>query len=120
MLRRSFSAAMLAVSSGSMMAPAEAVIIMREGPPTAREEIIPAARPGHVWSNGHWQWHNSGHRWIAGRWIPTRPGYLYSQPEWIERDGRSSLQRGTWRRADRDGDDMPNRMDRAPDNPLRF
>ena len=111
---------MLAAGIGSTIAPVDAVIIMREGPPMAREEIIPAARAGHVWSNGHWRWHNSGHRWNAGRWIRERPGYLYSQPEWIERDGRLSLQRGTWRRADRDGDAMPNCMDRAADNPRRF
>ena len=120
MIRRTLLAAMLASAIGSLAAPAGAVIIVREGPPRAREEVVPAPRSGYVWANGHWQWRNGRHRWIAGRWIRERPGYRYRQPEWIERDGRWSLNRGTWRRrGDRDGDGVPNRMDQAPDNPRR-
>jgi hypothetical protein len=42
---------------------------------------------------------------------------------WVERDGRWAYQAGRWERGnrnrDRDGDGVPNRMDRAPNNPNR-
>ena len=119
MIRRTLLGAMLAATLGGVAVPASAAIIVRDGPPAARDETVPATRQGYVWVNGHWQWRNGAYRWVAGNWIRERRGYRYSQPEWIERDGRWTLNRGAWRRGDRDGDGVPNRMDRAPDNPRR-
>ena len=36
-----------------------------------------------------------------------------------DRDGRWNMNRGGWRRGDRDGDGVPNRLDNAPNNPNR-
>lgn len=44
----------------------------------------------------------------------ARTGYHWSQPTWHERDGRWEFARGEWRRGDRDGDGIPNRVDRTP------
>lgn len=120
MIRRTLLGAMLAATIGGVAVPAGAVIIVRERPPAARAEPVPAARRGYLWANGHWQWRNGAHRWVAGHWIRERRGYRYSQPEWIERDGRWTLNRGAWRRGDRDGDGVPNRQDRRPDDPRRY
>ena len=120
MSRRKFMVALLAATLGAGAVPAEAVVVVRKAPPAARDETGPAARRGYVWANGQWQWRNGAHRWVRGSWIRERRGYRYSQPEWTERNGRWTLNRGAWRRGDRDGDGVPNRMDRAPDNPRRY
>ena len=57
--------------------------------------------------------------WHAGTWGRARHGYRSAEPQGRERDGRWVLERGGWRRGDRDGDGVPNRVDRAPDNPRR-
>jgi hypothetical protein len=53
---------------------------------------------------------------MQGYWVKARPGYAYREPRWVERDGRWEMRRGGW---DRDGDGVPNRHDRRPDNPYR-
>jgi hypothetical protein len=52
---------------------------------------------------------------ISARHERDRRGYQYSQPNWAERDGRWVMTRGNWRRNDRDGDGIPNRVDRDRD-----
>ena len=105
-----------AVTPLSSMAQVE--IQLNYGPPTPRYEVIPAPRTGYVWSGGHWQWQGNRHVWIAGNWQAERSGYSYYQPRWVERDGG-----GGWnyrgQRWDRDGDGVPNRQDRRPDDPRR-
>jgi hypothetical protein len=51
--------------------------------------------------------------------VRERHGYYYAPTRWVERDGRHYYYGGGWRRGDRDGDGVPNRYDRAPDNPYR-
>ena len=85
-------------------------------PPAVRYEVVPAPRSGYVWSGGHWQYDGNQHVWADGSWQDSRPGYVYSQPRWVERNGRWGYQSSRW---DRDGDGVPNRQDRAPDNPRR-
>ena len=119
MIRKLVIAGLLAASFGSIATSADAVVYVRTAPPAPREEVIPEARRGHVWSAGHWEWRNRKHEWVAGNWVRERRGYTYNQPTWVESNGRWSMQRGSWRRGDRDGDGVPNRLDRAPDNPNR-
>lgn len=121
MIKKLVLAAMLATSFGTVAIPVEAATIVRTAPPPMREEVVPSPRRGHVWVNGHWDWRNNRHQWVKGAWVRDRSGYRYNQPAWTERDGRWHMQRGNWARtrADRDGDGVPNRMDRAPNNPNR-
>lgn len=118
MIRKILLAAMLAASFGSI-APAGAQIIVRIAPPPPRAEVAPPPRRAHVWVPGHWEWKNRRHQWVAGTWVRERRGYVYNQPRWEERDGRWHMQRGNWSRGDRDRDGVPNRQDKAPNNPNR-
>ncbi len=85
-------------------------------PPPPRAERMPSPRRGMVWSQGHWEWNGNRYHWVPGEWVRVRHGQHYRQPQWRERDGRWELDRGRW---DRDGDGVPNRRDRRPDNPYR-
>ena len=124
-------AATLAIAPGSASAQSYTV---RIAPPEARQQVEPAARRGYVWVPGYWNWNaqRNRHVWMQPTWVRDRPGYRYTQPQWVERDGRWGLQRGNWARGDRDRDGVPNRMDRdrdgdgvrnrndsAPSNPRR-
>ncbi len=131
-----FSAAMAASMLAAVLpvAAAPANVIIRIGPPPLQEESVPAPRRGYDGSPGYWNWNprRTRHDWVRGSWIRSRPGYTYSQPEWVDRDGRWEQRRGAWSRGDRDrdglpnsrdrdrdGDGVPNRRDNAPDNPRR-
>lgn len=84
-------------------------------PPPPRYEVIPAPRPGFVWSPGYWDWRGNRHEWIGGNWIASRPGYVYTQPRWAQRDGHWYREEARWERGpngDRDHDGIPNRYDR--------
>ena len=94
-------------------------VYFNAAPPPARYEAVPAARRGYVWVPGYWNGRGRRHVWTAGHWERARKGYNYVQPNWIERDNRWQLNRGGWCRGDRDGDGVPNRLDRAPNNPNR-
>lgn len=87
-------------------------------PPPPRHERIPGARRGYVWEPGHWEWRGNRHEWISGIWIADRPGYVYSNPSWIERDGRWYHEPSHWTRRGRDSDrdGVPNKYDRDRDN----
>jgi WXXGXW repeat (2 copies) len=121
MWRRNLLAALACSVAPFALAPAIAQVNVRVnvGPPPPRREAVPPPRRGYTWVPGHWDWNGRRHTWVAGTWIRARPGYAYAQPRWIERDGRWEMRRGYWRRGDRDGDGVPNRNDRAPDNPRR-
>lgn len=92
------------------------VPVQYNAPPPPRYERVPAPRRGMVWSQGHWEWRGHRHVWIPGSWMRVRPGYAYRQPAWEQRGDRWHYNRGGW---DRDGDGVPNRYDRRPDNPYR-
>ncbi len=121
MLRTVLVAAMLAASLGGVATPAAAytVIYVREAPPPLRVETIPDARRGYAWVPGYWNWRGERHVWVKGAWMRDRSGYRYDAPRWHEHDGRWVQERGRWSRNDRDGDGVPNRLDRQPDNPRR-
>jgi hypothetical protein len=81
-----------------------------------RYEVVPAPRVGWVWVPGYWDWRNNRHHWVAGHRVRHRPGYYYQPVRWVYRGDRYYYTRPGWRH-DRDGDGVPNRFDRAPDNP---
>lgn len=88
------------------------VNVQHRGPPPNRYEAVPAPRRGYVWAGGHWEPRGQRHVWVKGHWVKARPGYAYRQPSWNH---------GKWSQArwDRDGDGVPDRHDRRPNNPNR-
>ncbi len=122
MLKRTFLTSIIAASFAIVSLPSAAApnIVVNVGPPPpARVELVPAPRRGYVWAPGYWGWRGQRHVWVAGHWVRHRPGYFYHSPQWVERDGRWHFERERWARGDRDHDGVPNRYDRAPDNPRR-
>ena len=85
-------------------------------PPPPRYEAAPRPRRGQVWVPGHWEWRGHRHVWRAGHWTKARPGYHYREPRWEQHGNRWEMRPGGW---DRDGDGVPNRYDRRPNNPYR-
>ena len=122
MIKKVLLATLVAAAVGGTAVPtiASADVIVRVAPPAPRYEVVPAARRGWVWVPGYWDWRRGRHVWVSGTWVRERPGYRYYGPQWAERDGRWHMAQGYWRRGDRDGDGVPNRYDRAPDNPRRY
>ena len=123
MIKKVLIAAMLAASVGGIVAPATATaatVYVQIAPPEPRYEAVPESRRGHVWAPGYWDWRGHQHVWHAGSWQRERPGYRYHESRWVEHDnGRWSRQPARWARHDRDGDGVPDRYDRHPDNPRR-
>src|SRR3954464_10272221 len=119
MFKKIMLATVLAASVGSVAVPAVAQGV-RVAPPPARHEVAPPPRHGYAWMPGHWQWNYNRYQWVQGSWVRERRGERYDEPRWVQRDGRWYMQGGGWRRADRDGDGVPNRYDRAPNNPYRY
>lgn len=113
-----------AMVAGAIGAAAPAVyavdIFVNAPPPPLRVEVTPAPRAGYVWAPGYWDYRADRHVWTRGHWERERSGMYYHSPRWTERDGRWVMERRGWdRNPDRDGDGVPNRVDRAPDNPYR-
>lgn len=120
MIKKILIATLMAGALGSTALPAlSAEIIIRIAPPELRMERVPEARRGYQWSPGYWDWRRERHTWVRGSWMRDRPGYRYHQPMWQQHEGTWVIQRGNWKRNDRDGDGVPNRRDRKPDNPHR-
>ena len=119
MIKQILIASMLAASLVSVAVPASAAVIVQIAPPPARVELVPAPRRGYMWVPGYWDWRGKRHVWVKGAWLRERQGYRYNQPAWQERDGRWHMNRGSWARADRDGDGVPNRLDKHPNDPRR-
>lgn len=100
------------------------------GPPAPQYEVVPAPRAGYIWSPGHYVYRDGRHVWVGGSYIVERPGHVYHAPRWVERSGRWHYQPPRWDRdgdgvpnrvdRDRDGDRVPNRFDSRPNNPNRY
>jgi hypothetical protein len=121
--RKSLVVALTAASLGTIFVPmaasAAVAVYFNVAPPPARHEVVPAPRSGYVWSSGYWNAKGDRHVWQDGHWERERTGYHYAQPTWTQQDNRWQLQPAHWNRADRDGDGIPNSVDRAPDNSAR-
>lgn len=110
------AAAWATISVSAVAAP---YVDIRVAPPPPRMEVVPAARPGHVWIPGYWDWRGRRHVWMNGHWERGRRGYVYRAPQWVQEGDHWRLRRGMWARGDRDGDGIPNRFDNHPNNPRR-
>lgn len=112
------SLAALIIGSASLPADARTNVdfYVNVAPPPLRYEVVPAPRVGWVWAPGYWDWRGNRYYWVPGHHIRHRPGYFYEPARWAARDGRYYYTRPQWRH-DRDGDGVPNRFDRAPNNP---
>jgi WXXGXW repeat (2 copies) len=99
-----------------------AAVARDRGPPPDRYESHPSAkRHGYVWSPGYWQWSRHQYVWVTGQWLRERPGYRYQAPRWVHRHGRWQHEQGRWDRyRDSDGDGVPNRHDRRPNDRYRY
>jgi hypothetical protein len=128
MLKRKLLLGALVASSLAIIplrASADVSVFLDTAPPPARHEVIPAPRHGYVWAPGYWGHGHGRYHWVRGHWIRERRGMYWHPDRWENRDGHWVLERGGWRRerferervADRDRDGVPNRLDRAPDNP---
>lgn len=120
-LRKTAMAAIVAATVGFAVIPATSAaadVYYRVAPPAPRVEIVPAARAGHIWAPGYWDLRGHRHHWVRGHYERERRGYRFSEPRWAERNGRWHLERPRWAR-DRDGDGVPNGLDRHPNNPNR-
>ena len=111
-----------------LQASADVGIFVDVAPPPPRHELIPAPRHGYVWAPGFWNWRHGRYVWVRGHWMREQRGMYWHPDRWENRDGRWVLERGGWHRerwerermADRDRDGVPNRFDRAPNNPYRY
>ena len=91
-------------------------VYVQVAPPAPRFERLPEPRRGYVWVPGYWDWRGHRHMWVRGVWVKARHGYQYQPHRWVEHNGGWRLDRGRW---DRDGDGVPDRVDRHPNNPYR-
>ena len=122
-LRKSLLTALCIASFGGLAVPVTAgaavQVYLNVAPPAVRYEAVPAPRAGYTWAPGYWNAKNNRHYWQAGHWERARKGYHYNQPTWTQHNDRWQLESGRWNKGDRDGDGVPNSIDRAPDNPTR-
>ena len=120
MLSKIKTLALVAAASATLsVATAAPVIDVRIAPPPPRHEVVPADRPGYVWSPGYWNYHGHRYVWVSGHWVHARHGYAYRSPRWEQDGDRWVLHHGEWARGDRDHDGVPNAVDHHPDNPRR-
>jgi hypothetical protein len=116
-LKKTLLGLIVASSFGAVAVPAQAEIVVSVAPPPLRVERAPTyERRGYTWAEGYWRW--NGRRPRLGRWPlgahPPRPCVRCAAL------GRARRPLGVFGpRWDRDGDGVPNRLDRRPDNPNR-
>jgi hypothetical protein len=119
MLRKTLLGAAFAASLlGLGATAAHAQIYVQIAPPPPLHEPMPAARPGHVWAEGHYEWRGGQYVWVPGRWLEARQGWEYREPRWVQRaNGQWYMVGGNWERADRyasrDDDGYHDRRDRS-------
>ena len=122
-MRKLILGSLLAASLAGLALPAAARtnvdVFVNFGPPPLRYEPVPVHRVGYTWVPGYWDWRAHRYVWVPGHYVRYRPGYYYSRPAWVSSPRGYYVERGGWRR-DRDGDGVPNRYDRRPDNPYRY
>ena len=93
-------------------AAAQVNIILGSPPPAPVYEVVPAQRPGYVWTPGAYRMANNQYVWHPGTWQAARQGYRYVPDTW-ERTQVNGREQWAYRpsRWDRDGDGIPNKYD---------
>lgn len=123
MMKKLLVAGMVAAALGSASfaanARASVEVFVNAPPPAPLVEVVPAPRAGFVWVPGFWEWRHHHHYWVRGHYVRHRPGFVYEPARWVDRGGGWYYTAPGWRMHDRDGDGVPNRYDRYPDNPYR-
>ena len=121
--------AIVASALGAIPVMAATAIYVDIAPPDPRHEVVPAARAGFVWAPGYYTHRNGNYVWLSGHWERERHGQYWHPGHWIEHEGRWAFVQPGWHGErfayngrgyaihDRDGDGVPDRYDRAPDNP---
>jgi hypothetical protein len=66
-------------------------------------------------AKGHWERERHGMYWHPNRWTESNGHYILERGRW-DKERFVENNRGM---GDRDHDGVPNRYDRAPDNPYR-
>ena len=91
---------LLAIGAMAMPLPGMAAVDveLNFGPPPPVVEVVPAPRPGYVWSPGYYAYENDRHVWRRGDWRREREGYAYYSNRWVERDGRWRFEGERWER----------------------
>ncbi|MBK6866846.1 MAG: YXWGXW repeat-containing protein [Burkholderiales bacterium] len=93
----------------------------------------------HIWRRGHWVQARPGHVYVPAAWRAQGQRWVYQPPRWDARPVRAVQtaprhwdrhdyrdrrdprgQRDARQRWDRDGDGVPNRRDRRPNDPRRY
>lgn len=117
--RKLLLAAIFASTLGAALPAAARVdLFVNVAPPAPVYEPVPAPRVGWVWAPGHWDWRHGHYVWIGGRWMRERHGYVYMPGAWVAQNGHYYWHEPRWNRHhDRDHDGVPDRFDRAPNNP---
>lgn len=121
MFKKTLLGAVLAAASLGALVPvaatAQTYTIVRVAPPAPMQEVAPAARRGHVWAPGYYDYRGNQYVWVQGHWLRDRPGHEWRDARWIERNGEWRRVGGDWERrgpnGDRDGDGIANRYDRG-------
>jgi len=137
--------ALVASTLGAIPLAASAAVYVDIAPPAPQVEVVPAPRTGYTWAPGYYQWSHGHYVWVRGHYIREVHGKYWHPGHWVERNGRYEFVSPGWHSErfaygyghgyarhdedrdgiadrhdnDRDGDGVPNRYDRAPDNPYR-
>jgi hypothetical protein len=98
--RKTLLALCIAAGSVAAVAPslASADVYVRIAPPAPRYEVVPAVRPGYVWSPGYWNWNGRHYIWVKGRTIRGRHGSHWVPDRWAEDRGGWHREHGHWDR----------------------
>jgi hypothetical protein len=75
----------------------QVVIWPTSAPPAVRYENPGAARSGHIWIRGHWQWSNGQYEWVPGHWERAKAGHQWHDGEWRNQGGQWVWIQGEWR-----------------------
>ena len=72
-------------------------VVIHDGPPPPRHEVMPPPRHGYEWAPGYWNWDGHRHVWMRGHWEHEHPGRHYFHPEWHQGPDGWHMDRGGWR-----------------------
>lgn len=75
-------------------------------------EVMPAPRPGYIWSPGHYEWTGSRQVWMPGVWV--KDDYDRQWKAYAFNNGRTTYASGPLELRDRDGNVIPTNPEAYP------